>query len=175
MAARSVFVDDAVRGVFPMVCATSGQPADYLVCTTRAVGGGRNGAALLLVFLGPPGWLAFLLLSAFSSGQEQLTVRIPRTEVSFEWERQMRRFTWAAGLAGAASLGVALLQAGHRPLEWLALGVVFLVAAGALQAKLYLNDIGIRLDASRRWVTFTGVHPAFVRAVELQEAGLHRS
>ncbi len=76
MATVSVFVDEAVRGRLPMVCAKTGQPADLLVRTTQSVGG-LPGAAWLLVFLGPPGWGILLLLALFGSGQESLTARIP--------------------------------------------------------------------------------------------------
>jgi len=49
------------------------------------------------------------------------------------------------------------------------------VGGAALYTKVFANDIGVALDASRRWVTFTGVHPDFARAVEEQEAELHRA
>ena len=34
---------------------------------------------------------------------------------------------------------------------------------------VHAQRIGVSLDASRRWVTLTGVHPAFVAAVNRDE------
>ena len=52
---------------------------------------------------------------------------------------------------------------------WLALAVTFVVAAVAIHAMIHFQTVEVALDASRRWVTLSGVHPAFVRAVEDQE------
>lgn len=40
MAAVRVFVDDAILGRLPMVCARTGRPADVVISSTRPVGGG---------------------------------------------------------------------------------------------------------------------------------------
>lgn len=174
MATVSVFVDEAVRGRLPMVCAKTGQPADLLVRTDQPVGG-LPGMAWLLVFLGPPGWGLLLLLALLGSGRESLTVRIPRTHASFEWEHQMRRYTWVAGLMGVALLLMASVFASRQPpLLSLALGAAFLLGALALHGIVYFNAITVSLDGSRRWVTLSGVHPDFARAVERQEAEAHR-
>lgn len=174
MAAVSIFVDDAVLGRLPMVCARTGRPADYQVRTVQAVGG-LPGAAFLLLFLGPPGWALLVAFMLLGPGRESITVRLPLTEASYEWERQMRRFTWSAALMGLACLGLAVFFAEQTPLLWLVLAGSCLVAAAILHAMVYFKAIGISLDGSRRWVTLTGVHPDFARAVELQEAGVHRS
>ncbi|MDQ6724595.1 MAG: hypothetical protein M3066_00215 [Actinomycetota bacterium] len=184
MAAVSVFVDEAVRGRLPMVCARTGQPADLMVRTTRPVGGGLGGVAWLLVFLGPPGWLALIVVWVLSPGQEQLTVRLPRTSASYASERQLRRSTWIAFLLGAAALTLALATAqltlaaqapAGQPRLWLALGVLLIAGALVLHGREYFNGVGVSLDASRRWVTLTGVHPDFVRAVERHETEIRRS
>jgi len=169
MATVSVFVDEAVRGRLPMVCAKTGQPADLLVRTTQPVGG-LPGAAWLLVFLGPPGWGVLLLLALFGSGQESLTVRIPRTHASFEWEHQMRRFMWASFVMGLASLALEVVFAGQPTPVGLVLGLAFLVVAFVLRTTVALKGVGVALDGSRRWVTLSGVHPDFARAVEGQAA-----
>jgi len=170
MATVSVFVDEAVRGRLPMVCAKTGQPADLLVRTTQPVGGGLPGVAWLLIFLGPPGWGVLLLLALFGSGQESLTVRIPRTHGSFEWEHQMRRYMWASFVMGLASLALEVVFAGQlTPLD-LVLGLAFLIVALILRTTVAMKAVGIALDGSRRWVTLSGVHPDFARAVEGQAA-----
>ena len=171
MAAVSVFVDDAVRGRLPLVCAKTGEPADLVIRVRQPIGGGPASMAWLLLFLGPPGWMAFVLVSILGSGQEYLTVRIPETDASYNREKQLQRFRLAAIVAGVAVplYGLTVLR-GMLPEMWLAAGATFLVAALALHVIVLQQNIGIRLDASRRWVTLRGVHPNFVHAVQMQEA-----
>ena len=96
MAAVSVFVDDAIRGDLPLMCAKTGEPADLKIRMRQPVG--------------------------------------------------------------------------MFPLLWLAAGAAFFVAAGAFTWMLWRQSISVSIDVTRRWVTFTGVHPAFVEAVQRQEA-----
>jgi hypothetical protein len=66
MAAVRVFVDDAVLGRFPPVCAKTGMPSDGRLAVTTTVGGsGRVSAPwlILLVLLGPIGWVALAVLA----------------------------------------------------------------------------------------------------------------
>ncbi len=170
MAAVSVFVDDAVRGRLPLVCAKTGESADLVIRVRQPIGGGPANMAWLLLFLGPPGWMAFVLVSLLGSGQEYLTVRIPETDASYNREKQLQRFRLAAICAGVfIPLYGLLVLPGTLPGLWLAVGATFLVAALALHVVVLQQNIGISLDASRRWVTLAGVHPAFVRAVEQAE------
>ena len=55
---------------------------------------------------------------------------------------------------------------------WLALGVASLGTAAARHGMIHAQCIGVSLDASRRWVTLTGAHPAFVAAVNREEAAV---
>ena len=169
MAAVSVFVDDAVRGRLPLVCAKTGEPADLVIRMQRPVGGGLHGMAWLLVFLGPPGWAALILLYLLAGGDEYLTVRIPEVASAYEREKALKRFRLAALVLAPASLAFAFVYPGMFPALWLALSGALLVAAIAVQTKISAMTIGVHLDASRRWVTLTGVHPAFVAAVAEQE------
>ncbi len=58
MARAMVFVDDAVLGRLPGVCAkTEVSTADHLVQTVPVDGGQGLGIAWLLVLAGPIGWL----------------------------------------------------------------------------------------------------------------------
>jgi len=171
MAAVSVFVDDAVRGRLPLVCAKTGEPADLVIRVRQPISGGPASMAWLLLFLGPPGLLAFVLVLILGAGQEYLTVRLPETEASYRREKQLEHFRLAAIVAGLVVplYGLTVLR-GMLPAMWLAMGAAFLVAASALHVKVLQQNIGVRLDASRRWVTLTGVHPNFVHAVQMQEA-----
>jgi len=176
MAAVSVFVDDAVRGSLPLVCAKTGEPADMVIRVQHPVGTPVTSLAWLLLFLGPPGWVAFILVSLLGSGREYLTVRLPETDASYRHEKQLERSRLAAMVAGVAVPVSGLVLSGTLPALFLASGAAFLVAAVALHVIIQRQNIGISLDASRRWVTLSGVHPNFVEAVQVQEVGgrVHR-
>jgi len=173
MAAVSVFVDDAIRGELPQVCVRTGEPADLTVRMQRPVGG-VNGLVWLLVFLGPPGWVALLILLLVGPGQETLTIRVPYLRTAFDADRRKRRLRTLAAAVGLVFLMLAAAQVGALPQFWLVLAGLGLAAALALQVVVSLDAVDVSLDASRRWVTLTGVHPAFVRAVEQQEAATLR-
>jgi MFS family permease len=166
-----VFVDDAILGDLPLVCAKTGKPADFLVCIRHTVGGGIPGWVWFLLFLGPVGVVALLLAALFCPGVEYLTVRIPETQASHQRERLLERWRLACLGAGVASpflLGLA--GAGMFPLMWLALTVAFFAAATLITWMLWRQSIGVSIDVTRRWVTFTNVHPAFAEAVSRKES-----
>lgn len=170
MAAVSVFVDDAILGDLPLVCAKTGEPADFLVTVRETVGGGIPVWVWFLLFLGPLGVVALLLAAAFAPAQEYLTVRIPETEASRQRERQLERWRLGALGAGVVVPFLGLLTVGMFPLLWLAAGVAFFLAAGAVTVVLWRESVGVSIDVTRRWVTFANVHPAFVEAVQRQES-----
>jgi predicted DNA repair protein MutK len=173
MAAVSVFVDDAIRGELPLVCAKTGAPADLKVRVRQPVGGGIPVWAWFLLFLGPLGIVALVLAAVLAPGAEYLIVRIPETEASFERERQMQRWRLAALGAGVAVPMLALFTVGMFPMLWLATGVAFFLAAGALTFLLWRQSVGVSIDVTRRWVTLTNVHPDFVDAVDSQVTKFH--
>ncbi len=170
MAAVSVFVDDAVRGRLPLVCAKTGEPADLVIRMRHPVGSGLRSWAWVLVLFGPPGWLALLVVLMVAPAGEYLTVRVPETEAAYSRERSLERFRLAAFGLGLVSCAGAVAMPGRVPGLWLALGGAFLVAAVALHVIVRSQAIGVSLDACRRWVTLSGVHPEFVRAVEDRES-----
>jgi hypothetical protein len=71
----AIFVDDAVLGRLPMVCVRTGAPADGLHRIHQRIGG-QPGWALLLVLLGPIGWIVLIALAVTSRSRE-LMVRLP--------------------------------------------------------------------------------------------------
>ncbi|HTJ74306.1 MAG TPA: hypothetical protein VL337_02990 [Acidimicrobiales bacterium] len=170
--AVTVFVDDAVLGHLPPVCVRTGQPADLVIRTRRPVGGGGGGggAIWLLVFLGPPGWMALFLLALVGPAGETLTVDLPYARAAWARERQVRRFRNALILAGVVCLALALMRPGPFPLLWVVLGLGSLLGGFLVWSFSYFDDVGIYLDASRRWVTLSRVHPAFARVVEAGNA-----
>ena len=170
MAAVSVFVDDAIRGTLPLVCAKTGEPADVVIRMRQPVGGGLPAAAWLLLLLGPPGIFALLLVALLWPGAEHLTVRIPETEASFAWERQMERLRLTALGAGVFVPILGILGVRALPGVWLGRGAALLLVAAALHVMLWRQAINVSIDVTRRWVTFTNVHPNFVDAVNRQDA-----
>ena len=170
MAAVRVFVDDAILGNLPLVCAKTGEPADFLVTIRKAVGGGIPAWVWFLLFLGPLGIVALLLAAAFAPGQEYLTVRVPETKAALQGERQLER--WRLAALGAGVIVPFLVVFGVRtfPLLWLATAVLCFVAAGAFTWMIWRQSISVDIDVTRRWVTFTNVHREFVAAVQRQES-----
>ena len=185
--AVTVFVDDAVQGRFPPVCARTGRPGDgRLTIDSEAVGSRSIPLPLVVVLLlvGPVGWAVYFVLSFLSAPGERLTVRLPWTADSQERIVALRRRkngAWAAAAAGAAACAVAVLlvagsSGGTTMTTRVVIGSVVLasaVAAGvALVAEWRLGreSVRVELDASRRWVTLGNVHPAFRQAVRADQA-----
>jgi hypothetical protein len=166
MAAASVFVDDAILGNLPLVCAKTGEPADFLVRVRQTVGGGIPGWVWFLFFFGPLGVVGLLVAALLSPGAEYLTVRIPETEASFAHERQLERWRLAALGAGVALPLLGIFGVGMFPALWLTVAVACFLCAGALTWALWRQSVSVSLDVTRRWVTFTNVHPAFAEAVD---------
>jgi hypothetical protein len=168
MASVEVFVDEAVRGRFPAVCAKTGEPAVGVQRVVQHFGG--PGVAWLLVFLGPFGWL-LLLMIAVTQRREVLTVRIPMSGAAFAAERDLSRarlLAWVVA-AGAFFSGFARLLAVPVPI-WMGIAVAAGVVAVVIHVALQFRQVGVRIDASRRWVTLSGVHPDFVTAVHEWQA-----
>lgn len=164
MATVEVFVDDAVRGALPGVCAKTGGPSDGKLRIEQTTGG--IGLAGLLIFLGPIGWIVLALL-AFSAGSGVLAVRLPYSDAAVDHEWHLRRVRFRAAALAVLGLGLALAIQSEPATAVLSVvaAAVLLVSLGA-HVRLMTVRVGVRLDASHRWVTLTRVHPDFVRAVE---------
>ena len=170
MAEARVFVDDAVTGRLPDVCAKTGVPAHGRLRIVEEIGrSSRLGILWLFVFLGPLGWIVLAFLAVGARGEE-LEVEIPYSDAAYHDLVVARRVRWGAlagtPVGGAVLLiGAALLDLGTTSM----LMAVMLVFAGVIgiivaEWRLGRRSVGVRLDASRRWVTLTGVHPAFAAA-----------
>lgn len=174
MASVTVFVDDAVRGTLPHVCAKEGTPtADRLRIHSDVGDPTGLGVGWLLLLLGPVGWLGLALMAtARVRTGEHLVVEVPYGEPSYQRLLRARRVRQRA-VAAAVLLAVAtIFLATSAEGAWWALPAVGLVVSvvAVLRADARLNDlrVGVRLDASRRWVELARVHPAFALACEEQ-------
>ena len=164
MARVEVFVDDAVRGTFPNVCVKTGERADGKFVIEQRWGG--VGAGWLLILLGPLGWIV-LAVWAVTARREELTVRLPYSTAAFNRETRLMRERIVAVIVAVALGFAAVVQLVSVPrVIWGVAAIVALVVAAAIQVRLGWSQIGIKLDASRRWVTLSNVHPGFARAVD---------
>ncbi|HEY3833530.1 MAG TPA: hypothetical protein VGO03_14625 [Acidimicrobiia bacterium] len=172
MASVEIFVDDAVRGNPPFVCAKTGQPADGLQRIEQKIGG-PSALLALLVFVPIVGWCLLLEFIAFSAGRATLTVRVPISRQSLATQHYWRRW-WIGGWAAVAVFVVAAIaRALHEPpWMWLVFAAAAFVVAIAAYAAMCVSMVRVRLDASRRWVTLSGVDPAFRDAVLDQRRGI---
>lgn len=182
MSAVVVFVDDAVRGWLPSVCAKDGVPTADRIVIHEQIGSSSLGLAWILLLLGPLGWVGLLLVAASRGRDEMLTVQVPLCDDDYGRLVMARRTRTAWVLAAVAAvlvwLVLSVVQVGNvtSGRGWVLAGLVAFAAfaLGAIQAQWRLGrqQIGVGLDASRRWVTLSGVDSRFAAAVE---AGRSRS
>lgn len=182
MAQVTVFVDDAVRGELPLVCAKDGvATADRLIVRSTVGDGARIGVLWLLLLAGPFGWLALLvIISSRSGGAEVLTTELPMSEGAYHRVLGARRTTrrgWmliGGGLlillsvAARGSL-IEVVPEGVRGATGFALVVLGVFAAMRGDRQRSRAIVHVHLDASRRWVTLDQVHPAFRAACEAHQ------
>lgn len=181
----TVFVDDAVLGALPPVCARDGVSTTSQLHHRQPVGdGARLGAAWLLVLAGPLGWIALLYIATSrAGGAEVLSVLLPWSDQAYERQRAADRQRRAGGWAAAACAGMLLIVLLSHSLERVPAPVDALVVAGLVAGGAWamtVNAMGtwrvgresvtIGLDASRRWVTLGRVHPDFATAVRATQA-----
>jgi hypothetical protein len=185
MADVTVFVDDAVRGTLPGICVKDGvATVDHLVIRDHVGDRAGLGVAWLLLLTGPLGWLGLVVISYVRGGRsEVLTVEVPMSEPAYQRIRAARRLRRRAMvvlpvvligfLVGVTSssdgTSVGAFQGAALGLIAAAVVVVAVITVIIADRRSTKATIGVDLDASRRWVTLSRVHPAFVAACQVQE------
>jgi hypothetical protein len=180
MAQVTVFVDEAVRGSLPPVCVKDGVRTTDRLRHDQEIGSGRAGLGVLwlLLLAGPLGWIGLFLISMSRTGHgELLTVNLPFSKRAYERlraaERLARTSTAVAVLVGAIGVASIVLPVSFTlsdPLRIVLAITVIATFVAAMSVRIVARgrvaaaDVDVRLDASRRWVTLGGVHPAFVGA-----------
>jgi hypothetical protein len=172
MAQVTVFVDDAVLGRLPPLCVKDGVPtADRLTVRSPVHNGNGLGIAWLLLLAGPLGWLGLLILSV-GRRQEVLTVELPLSESAHDRIRQARRDSWIATICTVVFAVGALVAVGRQTSGGHLLGAVIGLLALVALTRLFMAmhrlrsaAVDISLDASRRWVTLSRVHPRFAELI----------
>lgn len=180
MAVARVFVDEAVLGRLPPLCAKTGTATESRLRVVERVGASDElGLLWLLLLLGPPGWLVLAVLLLLRRPAEQLAVEVPWSyEASCLLEDARRRcnFTDAFGVVVVAVAFLVGARGGIRPADLLLIvgvAAVAVVVHLAADQRLIGLSIGVSLDASRRWVTLRRVHPDFAAACNDQAASNH--
>jgi hypothetical protein len=155
-----VFVDDYVMGRLPEVCAVTGHRTDDQIRIRSRIDQLSWAATILLMFLGPLGWLALLVMAMTGP---TLTGWLPYSVAEAVRRKEHRRFVVIGTVGGV--LGLLLLASVLDAPVFASLALPLLVlAAIALGIQLY-REPRIGLDASGRWVTIRRAHPNFVAAV----------
>jgi hypothetical protein len=188
MAEVTVFVDDAVCGRLPPVCAKTGRPSDGRLSIAHDIGGGSTvptALMLLLLLLPPIGWLVLLVLAiANPRRSEWLHVELPWTTDTAERVRALRtqlRALWIGAMLGVVGVFAALIASANATggnvfayrlalFALLAATLGCVVAALVVERRVGRHSVSVELDASRRWVTLRGVAPEFVRAVRAAQS-----
>ena len=173
MAKVTVFVDDAVLGELPPVCAKTGVPTpDHLVMTVPVGGSQDLGVAWLLLLLGPLGWLGLAMYASVGRNNETLTVRLPYCDAAYHELAQARRTRRRLGYGSLALFFLALVTAmpltftTHAPAIVLAvLGLGLLILFFVETRRVRRSAVRVQLDGSRRWVTLSGVSDGLAEAV----------
>jgi len=169
VATVTVFVDDAVLGRLPPMCVKDGIWTNDRLTYAQDVGGRTElGVAWLLVLAGPLGWIGLFIIAAVRRNSELLTVTLPYSEAAHlrlrHAQRARSQAMWVALSAFVAAVASLLFRTTDSRLLALALAIV---VVGALIKSIIETHgvnraiIRLSLDASRRWVTLSGVHPDF--------------
>jgi hypothetical protein len=168
MASAMVFVDDAVLGHFPPVCAKSGVGTpDHLIMTVPVGGNEGLGLAWLLVLAGPLGWLGLIALQ-LTRRAETLAVRLPYCDASYDALRRARRTRRNVGVVMVIAFLLALLvaipgtfsaRAGAAALAAIFVGLLATYITESVHIRR--ASVGVALDGSRRWVTLSRVSELF--------------
>lgn len=177
MAKATVFVDDAVLGHLPPVCAKTGVDTwDHLVMTVPVGGSEGLGIAWLLVLAGPIGWLG-LFIYAVARRVETLTVKLPYCDAAYNELTRHRRIRRNTGLAVIMLFVIAILVAIARTYTARAAAVALAVVAVGLLVTFVAETFRVRraavqvdLDGSRRWVTLSRISDGLAEAITTSRA-----
>ncbi|HEU4895313.1 MAG TPA: hypothetical protein VFT85_05710, partial [Acidimicrobiia bacterium] len=118
-------------------------------------------ATILLMFLGPLGWLVLLVMALTGP---TLTGWLPYSVTESVRRKEQRRFV-VMGIVGGV-LGLLLLASALDAPVFASLALPLLVLGVIVLGFLLYREPRIGLDASGRWVSVRRAHPNFVAAID---------
>ncbi len=176
-------VDDFVVGDLPMICVYTGEPADGFV-DLETDDSRFQWWMIILVFLGPVGWILLALVYGLSRGPGRVGGAIPMTRDALDDHNNMARISsraWIVPIAGFVS-GALILMVSNRHWTYvlgttlLMLGLVGGFAVLAVMSFLTNSRrVSAELDATRRWIELRNVHSDFAAAVNRRVRDNHRA
>ena len=170
-----ISVDDLAIGRSPRICAVTGVPTTNLV-EVESRDGGASPWWVLLVFLGPIGWVGLAILVALGRRTNRVSGLLPvsddalaRYNAVVTMSRRAMAFAIAT-IIGAIAWYIAVAEATSDRYQWVAIGAGVLVGVSLLVALgssivAPLRWIDLELDGSGRWVTVRRASPMFGRAL----------
>lgn len=176
-AKATVFVDDAVLGHLPPVCAKTGVDTwDHLVMTVPVGGSDGLGIAWLLILAGPIGWLGLFVYAA-ARRIETLTVKLPYCDAAYNELTRAQRTRRNTGMAVIVLFVMAILVAIAKTYTARAAAVALAVIAVGLLLTFVGETFRVRraavqvdLDGSRRWVTLSRISDGLAEAIARSRA-----
>jgi hypothetical protein len=159
-----VFVDDYVMGRLPEVCAVTGHPTDDQINIRSRIDQLSWAASILLILLGPLGWLALLVMALTGP---TLVGWLPYSIDEAVRRREQRRFVAIGTVAGV--LGLLLLASALDAPVFASLALPLLFLGVIVFGLCLYREPRIGLDASGRWVSIRRAHPNFAAAVAAAE------
>jgi len=176
-------VDDFVVGDLPMICVDTGERADGMV-DFETDDSRFQWWMIILVFLGPVGWVLMALIHGLSRGPGRVGGALPMTREALDDHNQMAKISnraWVVPIIGFVS-GALVLMVSSRHWTYvfgttlLMLGLVGGFAVLAAMAFLTSrNRVSVDLDATGRWVEIRNVHPDFAAEVNRKVRDDHRA
>lgn len=166
-----------------MICVSTGRPADGMV-DFETNDSRFQWWTLVLVFLGPIGWLVMALIYGLSRGPGRVGGSLPMTRSALDSHNQVAKVSsraWVVPIAGFVS-GALVLMVSSRHWTYL-LGTSLLVLGlvggfAVLAAMVFLTNRGrvsAELDGTGNWVELRNVHPNFEAAVNRRVRDDHRA
>lgn len=173
MAEVKVFVQDAMAGNLPAVCVKDGTSAVGVLPVRAQIDSGTAGLGWvwLLLFLGPPGWLALMVVVLWRRPSGGVVVQVPYSSGA------RRRLVRTRVTERVAVVSVLVLMLGEiiillvdpptaALLSTLAVGIMAVAAVVTVVSALRLGSMEVRarIDRSGQWVVLSEVNSDFAFA-----------
>jgi hypothetical protein len=177
MAEVTVFVQDAVAGALPAVCVKDGSSTGGVLPVRAQIDSDTAGLGWvwLLLFLGPPGWVALMVVVLWRRPSGGVMVQVPYSTGA---QRRLVRTRVTERVAVASVLvlmvGEIIVLLVDPPavalLSTLAVAIMAVAAVVTVVSALRLGSMEVRarIDRSGQWVVLSEVNSDFAFAARQQ-------